>query len=83
MRISTRSMPAIDRLRALELLEAATDTELRRIDRLTCEVEVPAGRVVTREGSRPQGFFLVVSGHAVVTAAGVERDVSGRRDVLR
>jgi CRP-like cAMP-binding protein len=77
MRIFTRSTPAIDRLRGLPLLEAATAEELGRIDRLTCEVEVPPGRVMSSEGDRPRGFFLIVSGVAVVMVAGVERGVLG------
>lgn len=77
MRISARPTPAIDRLRTLELLEAATAKELDRIDRMTCEVDVPAGRVVTEEGARSQGFFLIVSGCAAVTIAGLERSRLG------
>jgi CRP-like cAMP-binding protein len=77
VRTFTRSMPAIDRLRALPLLEAATDEELGHIDRMMCEVEISAGKAVTSEGDRPQGFFLIVSGSAAVTVAGLERGVLG------
>lgn len=75
MRISARRTPAINRLRSLALLRSATDEELCRIDRLTCEIDVSAGRVVTKEGDRPRGFSLIVSGRAIVTVAGLVRDV--------
>jgi CRP-like cAMP-binding protein len=70
--VSSRRTPAIDRLRSLALLQAATEKELDRIDRLTCEVAVPAGKVMTREGARPQGFALILSGSAIVTIASLE-----------
>jgi CRP-like cAMP-binding protein len=75
MRISTRSRPAIDRLRALPLLDGATEGDLDRIDRMMCEAEVQAGKVLIREGASPQGFFLILSGRAAVTIAGVDRVV--------
>jgi CRP-like cAMP-binding protein len=59
----------------LRLLRSATDEELGRIDRLTYEVDVPAGRMLTSEGERPRGFFLIVSGRAIVTVAGLVRDI--------
>jgi len=63
----------IDRLRALPLLRGVGTKELARIDRLTDEVDIAEGRVVTREGERARGFFLIVSGRALVTVAGRER----------
>ena len=50
MRISADRTRAIDHLRSLPPLRGATDTELARIDRLTCEVEVSPGSVVTQGG---------------------------------
>jgi CRP-like cAMP-binding protein len=36
---------------------------------------LPTGDVVTREGDRPHGFVLIVSGRALVAVASVERGV--------
>ena len=77
VRISAHRRQVLDRLRTLPILRSATDTELVRIDRMMCEVDVSAGDVVTREGDRPRGFFLIVSGRAVVTVSAVERGVLG------
>ncbi len=78
MLISGKRTRAIDRLRTLSLLQGASGRELTRIDRLTYEVEVAARRVVTREGDRPGGFFLILSGSAAVTVSGHELGVLGR-----
>src|SRR5262249_13002943 len=69
---------AVDRLRSLEQLRGATAKELGRIDRLTYEVEVSAGNVLVREGENSRGFFLIVTGRAAVTVAGVDRGALGR-----
>jgi CRP-like cAMP-binding protein len=69
---------AIDRLRSLPPLRGATDKELGRVDRLTYEAEISPGGVVTKEGESARGFFLIVSGRAIVTVAGLERDALER-----
>jgi CRP-like cAMP-binding protein len=77
VRITSARARAIDDLRSMPLLRCATDKELSRIDRLTLEVEVAPGRVAIREGEHSRGFFLIVSGRAIVTVTGVERAVLG------
>jgi CRP-like cAMP-binding protein len=75
MKLSAERTGAIDRLRELRQLHGATNKELVRIDRLTYEVEVPAGHVITREGEQSRGFCLIVAGSAAVTVAGTDRGV--------
>ena len=77
MRISARPMPAIDRLRSLGPLQAATKKDLDCIDRLTCEIKVSAGKVLVTEGCRQPAFFLVLSGCAAVATDGVANGVLG------
>jgi CRP-like cAMP-binding protein len=71
----TRHPPAIDRMGHLRTVWGSTGAELAQIDRLTYELEAPAGAVVITEGCTPQGFFLVVSGRALVSVAGVDCEV--------
>jgi CRP-like cAMP-binding protein len=75
MKLSAERTGAVDRLRSLRQLQGATGKELARIDRLTYEVDIGAGEVITREGELSRGFCLIVSGHAVVTVAGREQRV--------
>ena len=75
MGIRMRQSPAIDRMRHLRTVWGSTGAELAQVDRLTYELEVPAGAVVISEGSPPQGFFLVMSGRAMVSVAGVNCEV--------
>jgi CRP-like cAMP-binding protein len=70
-----RQTPAIDRMRHLRTVWGSTGAELAQIDRLTYELEAPAGAVVISEGQSPQGFFLIVSGRALVSVAGVDCEV--------
>jgi len=69
---------ALNHLRSLPPLRGATDMELARVDRLTYEADVSPGSVVTKEGESSRGFFLIVTGRALVTVAGLERDVLER-----
>ncbi len=71
MSFPTKRDPAIERMRPLRALCGSTDRELARVDRLTYELEAPAGAVLIKEGDSPGGFFLVLSGRAEVSVAGV------------
>lgn len=70
MSFPTSRNPAIERMQPLRALCGSTDKELARVDRLTYELEAPAGAVLIREGDSPSGFFLIVSGKAEVSVAG-------------
>ena len=60
----------MDRLAAVQLFEGCTDADLRRIAALTVEVDVPAGKVLTREGEPGHEFFVIEEGTAVVSIPG-------------
>ena len=71
MSFPTRRNPAIERIRSLRAVCGSTDRELARVDRLTYEVEAPAGAVLVTEGEPPRGFFLIVAGRASVSVGGI------------
>jgi CRP-like cAMP-binding protein len=49
------------------LFEGLSRRQLIEVARLTDDVEVPAGTVLCRDGSRGQEFFVIISGEAAVT----------------
>ena len=57
----------IELLRGVPLFSACSKRELSRIASLADEIEVPKGRVLTREGDRGSECFVVVDGRATVT----------------
>jgi CRP-like cAMP-binding protein len=54
----------IDLLRGVPLFSACSKQELSRIASLADEIEVPKGRVLTREGDAGRECFVVVEGKA-------------------
>ena len=61
----------IERLATAQLFAGCTPRELRAIASLCTPVNVRAGRVLTRQGSRGDQCFVVMSGRAVVERDGV------------
>jgi CRP-like cAMP-binding protein len=57
----------IDLLRGVSLFSACSRAELSRIASLADEIEVPKGKVLTREGEPGREFFVVVDGKARAT----------------
>jgi CRP/FNR family transcriptional regulator, cyclic AMP receptor protein len=57
----------IDLLRGVSLFSACSRAELSRIASLADEIEVPKGKVLTREGEPGREFFVVVDGRARAT----------------
>jgi CRP-like cAMP-binding protein len=76
--ITMRHNPAIQRLRPLRILSGSSDQELARFDQLTYEFVAPAGEVLIGEGKPACGFFLIMSGSAMVSVDGVECGVLER-----
>jgi CRP-like cAMP-binding protein len=76
--MTRRRHPAIERIRALRILAGANDQDLARFDRLTYEFAANAGDVLVGEGKSACGFFVVMSGRAMVSVAGVECGVLER-----
>lgn len=59
----------IEKLRRVPLFAGLGKRELERLGMLTDEVDLPAGRVLMRQGERGEELFILMSG-----AARVERD---------
>ena len=62
----------LQHLAEVPLFRTLDESELTRVARLTDEVNVEAGRVLTTEGSLGREAFIIVSGEAVVTKGGIE-----------
>ena len=54
--------PKVERLSHVELFSACSKRELARIAALTVEIEVPAGRVLMRQGDRALECFMIEGG---------------------
>ena len=62
--------PKIERLSQAQIFSACNKRELAKIAALSDEVEVPAGRVLIREGDFGHEFFVIESGTAKATIRG-------------
>ncbi len=60
----------IDLLKRVPLFAGCTKSELREIALSSDEIDLPADKVLTREGQRGREFFVLVSGTARVTRDG-------------
>lgn len=61
----------IDRLARCPLFAGCNRRQLAEIAAHTCPVEMGAGAVVVRQGTRGHEFYVVMSGHALVVQDGV------------
>lgn len=66
----------LDLLRRVPLFAGLGGRELTRLGMLTEEVELPAGRVLMRQGERGEELFVFVAGGARVERDG--REIAGR-----
>lgn len=64
----------VEALRRAPLFEGLSRKELVQLARLTDDVEIPAGRVLCREGDRGREFFVLIEGKVDVARNG--RDVA-------
>lgn len=62
--------PRVDRLRKVPLFSSCTDKQLQFIASHVEELDLPAGKVLCREGRSGGDFFILLSGSAEVTAGG-------------
>ena len=62
--------PKIERLSQVQLFSACSKRELARIAALSDEVDVPAGRVLMRQGDFGHECFVIVEGTATATIRG-------------
>jgi CRP-like cAMP-binding protein len=62
--------PKLERLSQVQLFSACSKRDLSRIAVLAEEVEVPAGRVLMRQGDPGREAFVIADGRAKVTIRG-------------
>jgi CRP/FNR family transcriptional regulator, cyclic AMP receptor protein len=72
----------VELLRRVPLLAGLSTKDLEEVQRLTDEVEVPAGRELTTEGRAGEEFFLIVSGRVGVVRNGVRLRTMGDGEFL-
>ena len=59
-------------LKSVPLFSGLSKRERELVARFADEVDVPAGKVLTKEGGPSQEFFVITSGSATVTREGEE-----------
>ena len=67
---SRKSDPKVKRLSQVQLFSACNKRDLSRIAALAEEVEIPAGRVLMRQGDFGQEAFVIADGRAKATIRG-------------
>jgi CRP/FNR family cyclic AMP-dependent transcriptional regulator len=72
--------PKVERLSHVQLFSACGKGELARIAALTTEIEVPAGRVLMRQGDSGSECFVIEEGTARATIRGRKRTMMGPGD---
>jgi CRP-like cAMP-binding protein len=65
-----RKQDGIELLRSVWLFERCTRKELAALQEIATPLDVPAGKVLTREGEVGVEFFVVVAGKAEATRTG-------------
>jgi CRP/FNR family transcriptional regulator, cyclic AMP receptor protein len=60
----------VESLRRAPLFEGLSKKDLVQLARLTEDLEIPAGTVLTKEGDTGREFFVIVDGEAVVKRKG-------------
>jgi CRP/FNR family transcriptional regulator, cyclic AMP receptor protein len=60
----------VESLRRAPLFEGLSKKDLVQLARLTEDLEIPAGTVLTKEGETGREFFVIVDGEAVVKRKG-------------
>jgi CRP-like cAMP-binding protein len=67
----------MEALRHAPLFEGLSRGELIQLARVTEDLEVPAGRVLCREGEIGHEFFVIVDGEVEITRQGERVDTGG------
>ena len=71
-----------DDLAALPLFSQASRSELAIIRRQLTPLQVPAGRVLVKEGTRGDQFMIIAEGHATVSQGSRTIATLGRGDLV-
>lgn len=72
MAVRLRGTSKEDVLREVSMFGSCTKNELKVIASIADEVDVPAGYVLTHEGSGGREFFVIAQGEALVSLRGEE-----------
>ena len=80
--MSLRKDAKVELISKVPLFSRCSKKELREIAMAAEEVELPAGKVLTREGERGREFFALVSGAAEVRQDGRKIRTLGAGDFL-
>jgi CRP-like cAMP-binding protein len=72
----------LELLRRVPLLASLGRKEVEEVGRLAEEIDVPAGRVLMREGQTGQEFFVVVAGNVLIERGGHSLRSLGPGDFL-
>jgi CRP-like cAMP-binding protein len=72
----------LDMLRQVPLFAGCSREELETVARLADEIDVPAGRALTREGANGREFVVLLDGTAVVERDGEALATLGPGDFL-
>lgn len=76
------SDPKLDLLRSIPLFSGLGKKEIERLGQLADEIDLPAGRVLMRQGERGTEMFVVVSGTVRVERDGNALAERGPGDVI-
>ena len=68
--MATHTDQKLELLKRTPLLSALGRRELEEVERLVDEVDVPAGKVLMREGDAGREFFVLVSGTVAIDRGG-------------
>jgi CRP/FNR family cyclic AMP-dependent transcriptional regulator len=69
--MATHTDEKLELLKRVPLLEGLGRREIEEVGRLADEIDVPAGRVLMREGETGTEFFVLVSGGVSIERGGV------------
>jgi CRP/FNR family transcriptional regulator, cyclic AMP receptor protein len=68
--MATHTDDKLELLKRVPLLAGLGRKEVEEVGRLAEEIDVPAGRVLMREGQTGQEFFVIVSGSVLIERGG-------------
>jgi CRP-like cAMP-binding protein len=72
----------LDRLANVALFSGLSRRQLERVAEITDEVDVPAGRILARQGEPAHVAYVVVSGEAAVSVDGQEVGTIGADEMV-
>jgi CRP/FNR family transcriptional regulator, cyclic AMP receptor protein len=80
--MATHTDEKLELLKRVPLFAGLGRKEIEEIGRLAEEIDVPAGRVLMREGQTGQEFFVIVEGNVLIERGGRELRTLGAGDFL-